>query len=252
MGFRYACCGTHRPATTSAERPSEGTAMHTQSRHDPPVASQNTPSGLSLSGMSSTAEGTAADEFIRRNRLVMGPGASDWTRDQSLAWFGMITAQQALFRGFGQAVEREHGLSPTALSLLGRLTDEPEHLLRISELSDAVGLSLSRTSRVVDGLEARGLVARVACPSDARATNAHLTKAGLALVRQAQATSEAWVQEHFFSRLDAGEVEALANLLGRFAAPGPSSVCGEAAESGGAHACEASATDCDAAADPCG
>ena len=82
-------------------------------------------------------------------------------------------------------------------------------------LARQAGLSLSRVSRLVDVLEARGLVERRPCAQDARAVEAHLTDSGLTLARAAQATHAASVQRRFFDALQPGELEVLADVFGR-------------------------------------
>jgi len=95
-------------------------------------------------------------------------------------------------------------------------------------LASQTGLSLSRVSRIVDALEGRGLIERRSCPADARATNAHLTPAGAELLGQAEGVHIAVVQERFFDRLSAEEVQTLAVVFARFA-PGTASACTEQA-----------------------
>lgn len=193
--------------------------------------------------MATATDTTAAEEFLRRNRHLMGPDAAAWTPDQAMAWLGLLLTHRVLSRGFGKAVESTAGLSPTALSLLGRLSEEPNGRLRTSALSDEVGLSLSRTSRVVDLLESHGLVQRASCPSDARATNVVLLDAGRALVAEAQSASSAWVHEHFLSRLTEEETASLASIFERFAVDHSASACStlaaepEADEACGGPAC---------------
>lgn len=166
---------------------------------------------------SPTADSTAAADLARRAEHVMGPGAASWSADQTVAWMGLLATHRHLTRGFSKAVEDTTGLSPTALGLLGRLHQADEAHIRISALADDIGLSLSRTSRVIDALEQRGFVARVQCPADARATNAVLTDEGRALILDAQATSNAWVREHFLEQLTPEETAALASVFERFA-----------------------------------
>ena len=119
----------------------------------------------------------------------------------------------------------------SAVELLGRLAAADERRLRLSRLAADTGLSLSRVSRIVDTLEARALVERRPCPSDARAINAHLTDAGLMLAREAQATHFADVQRRFFDHLEADEVALLARLFSRFAPRDANCVAGRAARS---------------------
>lgn len=176
--------------------------------------------------MAAPTTSTAAAELLRRNEHVMGPAAAAWTPEQTVAWMGLLGTHRHLTRGFAKAVEERTGLSPTALGLLGRLGQDEAGRIRISTLAEDIGLSLSRTSRVIDLLEQRALVKRVACPEDARATNAVLTDAGHAIIRDAQDASNAWVHEHFFAHVSEDEVAVLAGVFERFAGSSP---CDEAA-----------------------
>ena len=86
-----------------------------------------------------------------------------------------------------------------------------------SSRTSSTGLSLSRISRIVDTLEGRGLVERRAGASDGRVVEARLTDDGLALIRRAQASHFAAVQERFFAQLSGAEIETLAAVFARFA-----------------------------------
>lgn len=201
--------------------------------------------------MATTAPSTAAAELVRRNEHVMGPAAASWTPEQTVAWMGLLGTHRQLTRGFAKAVEDRTGLSPTALGLLGRLHQDEDGRMRISGLSEDIGLSLSRTSRVLDALEQRQLVARVQCPEDARATNAVLTDAGRAIIRDAQDASSAWVHEHFFAHVSEDELAVLAGVFERFTVASLTPC--EAAAGSAAAECPGAESPCDAAsADPCG
>jgi hypothetical protein len=62
---------------------------------------------------------------------------------------------------------------------LARLSDSPDHTMRMSELAEATDASLSRLSHLIKRLESRDLVRRERDPEDGRYTNAILTPAGL-------------------------------------------------------------------------
>jgi DNA-binding MarR family transcriptional regulator len=79
-------------------------------------------------------------------------------------------------------LQRDAGLSFIEYHALARLSEDPGHTLRMSELALLTNASLSRLSHLVKRLEARGLVRREADPTDGRFTNAILTKAGYALL----------------------------------------------------------------------
>ena len=169
-----------------------------------------------------TADTTAACAYVET-----ADGLRQWSRDSADAWVGMLQTHKELTREIDQELERKHGLGFSAVELLGRLAVAPERRLRLSDLAEHASLSLSRVSRLCDQLEGRGLVERRACPGDGRAVNAVLTDAGLAALREAQATHFAGVQERFFDRLDADEVATLARVFARFA-PGAAESCGAA------------------------
>src|SRR6266446_4483514 len=72
--------------------------------------------------------------------------------------------------------------SPNQYHTLVRLSEEPNHTLRMSELAMVSNQSLSRLSHLVKRLEARGLLRRETDTSDGRFTNAILTEEGHALL----------------------------------------------------------------------
>lgn len=152
------------------------------------------------------------------------PGRARWTDAQADAWIGLLETHKRLTRALEAELETTHGLSLSAVELLGRLAAAEGHQLRLSRLAGEANLSLSRVSRIVDVLEVRGLVRREACASDARAVEAHLTAAGLDLARAAQATHVESVRERFLERLEPGEAELLAAVFARFA-PDAAAAC---------------------------
>ncbi|MGD0199053.1 MAG: MarR family transcriptional regulator [Solirubrobacteraceae bacterium] len=151
-------------------------------------------------------------------------GCAQWHPIYGDAWVGLLQTHRQLTRELDAQLEAEHGLSLSGLELLARLASAPAHWLRLSALASQTGLSLSRVSRIVDALESRSLLERRPCPSDARAINAHLTTAGAELLGAAEQTHRAAVQQSFFDRLSATEVETLAAVFGRFA-PGAAAAC---------------------------
>lgn len=157
----------------------------------------------------------AIEQIAARAFHMMGPAAaSTWSTDEATAWECMIEVTRRLRRGAEELLERD-GLSISMLAILGRLTRAEGRVLRQTALADAMGLSLSRVSRVIDILQARELVERHTCPSDARATNVLLTPAGAELATAAQGHLHAYVQERFVGRLEPGEAATLATVFAR-------------------------------------
>jgi DNA-binding MarR family transcriptional regulator len=149
--------------------------------------------------------------------VVGDDGLSRWSDVHADAWIGLLETHKRLVRELDSELEGEYGLGLSTLELLGRLAAADGRQLRLSALAAEAGLSLSRVSRIVDVLERRELVQRRPCDADARAVEAHLTDAGLALARQAQASHFASVQSRFFNHLAPEELEVLGRVFGRFA-----------------------------------
>ncbi|HEY4897856.1 MAG TPA: MarR family transcriptional regulator [Solirubrobacteraceae bacterium] len=163
---------------------------------------------------------TTTKEDSRRTVYLMGDEiARQWTEDQRAAWSGFVAVSALLKRDHNRELEATHGLSISMVGLLGRLAAAEHHVMRLTDLAERTGLSLSRVSRIVDLLERRELLNRVRCPSDGRAINAQLSDEGLETARAAQTTLRNAVQRDFFDALDGQDVRALASafelLLGR-------------------------------------
>ena len=143
-------------------------------------------------------------------------GVAEWSERHAEAWIGLLETHKQLTRALDAELESRYGLSLSGLELLARLAAAPDRCLRLSALAAQAGLSLSRVSRIAVMLETRGLIERTPCSDDARAVEAHLTPTGLTLMREAQATHFASVQQRFFEALRPGELETLATVFGRF------------------------------------
>lgn len=137
-----------------------------------------------------------------------------------------MQTHRRLLREMDADLERRHGLSFTAFEVLIRLASDGERMLRLGDLAESAGLSLSRISRVVDQLERRQWVERRACSSDRRGVHAYLTYSGLQKLREAQESHFAGVEELFFSRLDEPEIAMLAEIFGRYAPEPPDDATG--------------------------
>lgn len=71
------------------------------------------------------------------------------------------------------------GLGVSEFEVLDRLSESREHKFRAQELADAVHLSQSALSRLIDRLVKNGLVERCLCGEDRRGIYVLLTEAGL-------------------------------------------------------------------------
>ena len=107
----------------------------------------------------------------------------------------------------------EHGLSLGEYEVLVRLSEAPEHFVRMTDLAADLHLSPSGITRRVDGLVRRGLVERKPCPSDRRGSNAVMTDDGWHLLEAAAATHVRGVRAHFIDQLSARQIANLEAAL---------------------------------------
>src|SRR3954462_6190451 len=156
--------------------------------------------------------------------VVGNDGLATWSDTHKDAWTGMLETHKRLTRALDAELESQYGLSLSGVEVLGRLAAANDRALRLSALASACALSLSRISRIIDTLETRQLVERRSSAADARAVEAHLTPAGLELVRAPQPSHFAAVNDRFFEQLSDDEIATLASVFGRFA-PSAASAC---------------------------
>jgi DNA-binding MarR family transcriptional regulator len=128
-------------------------------------------------------------------------------------WIRFLATHSAITRELEARLMGAHGLTLSDYDVLVQLARAPERKLRNIDLAKAVVLTRSGVTRLVDGLEKDGLVARASCPSDKRGTFVALTDSGLARLRAATSTHVASVRELFVERLGQGGVEQMDALL---------------------------------------
>ena len=114
-----------------------------------------------------------------------------------VAWRSFLTAHAALIN----QIERElleAGVVPLSwYDVLFALYDAPGQRLRMNELASAIVLSRSGLTRLVDRLEAEGLLIRERSASDRRGAFAVLTEKGIEAMRRAWPVYAKGINEHF-------------------------------------------------------
>lgn len=128
-------------------------------------------------------------------------------------WIRFLATHSAITRELEARLMGAHGLTLSDYDVLVQLARAPEHKLRNIELAKAVVLTRSGVTRLVDGLEKDGLVARSSCPSDKRGTLVSITDEGLARLREAATTQVEGVRELFVERLGNEGIEQMDALL---------------------------------------
>ena len=119
----------------------------------------------------------------------------------------VVTADMTAARGLGLS---DH-------MVLGTLRDAPDGRMRMKDLADASGVSVSGVTRIMIRLDGAGLTARVRSEPDARGAVAVLTPAGAELFEQACEIHLASVRRHIFDQLGDIDLVALTSVFARIA-----------------------------------
>lgn len=127
----------------------------------------------------------------------------------------LVESNAGLLLAAERRLDTATGLSVQWFEVLLRLVRTPGRRLRMSDLAAQTTLSASGLTRVVDRLEAAGLVRREACPSDRRGAFATLTDDGERRIAHAVPVHIEHMVEILEGTFAADELAALTGLLRR-------------------------------------
>ena len=135
--------------------------------------------------------------------------------DGLLAWRRLLTAQGRVTAAVDRDLEKAGALPLSWYDVLYALREAPDHCLRMHELADAVVLSRSGLTRLVDRLDNAGFVTRSPCPQDRRGQHAVLTPAGKVALTKTWPVYSKSIREHFARHFSDVEARRISALLGR-------------------------------------
>jgi DNA-binding MarR family transcriptional regulator len=128
-------------------------------------------------------------------------------------WRALMRIVKILPRDLDSDLMHGAGVSSSDYTTLMHLSEAPNRELRMSDLASATGLSASRMTRLVDDLQTRSLVTKVASSTDARGNVARLTPRGMAKLRAAWPVHLASVRSRFLDHMDAADVKLVASAM---------------------------------------
>ncbi|HEX4732768.1 MAG TPA: MarR family winged helix-turn-helix transcriptional regulator [Thermoleophilaceae bacterium] len=143
----------------------------------------------------------------------MAKAPSEPLSDRELAaWRGFLRTHARLLRHLDRQLIEEQGLPTSSYEVLLRLAEAPRGSMRMKDIAESLLLSRSGLSRVVDELERKGYVTREACASDARGTEAVITRSGRSAFRKAQTSHLRGVRAVFLDKLSDKQLQQLAEV----------------------------------------
>lgn len=134
-------------------------------------------------------------------------------QQQQRAWRSFLVGTTLLMDRLDRDLREQHNLSLPEYEILVRLSEAPEHRLRMAVLADAISHSRSRVTHTIARLEKDGLVSRQACPSDGRGVEAAITSAGIAALSEAAPTHVAGVRAYLVDLVGAEDFNAVGRVF---------------------------------------
>ncbi|WP_432028022.1 MarR family winged helix-turn-helix transcriptional regulator [Streptomyces sp. 1222.5] len=127
------------------------------------------------------------------------------------AFYGLVWAGTVMTERVDRALTKAHDLPVSWFEVMLWLASSPDPV-PASVLGNSTMLSRSQVSRVVDALQARGLVSRTPSARDARSVEISLTDEGHRLFERADATRREVLAPVFTDLLDEHDLEALGTV----------------------------------------
>jgi DNA-binding MarR family transcriptional regulator len=142
------------------------------------------------------------------------------TRPELVGLFAaVVRTSKTLQAALDADVEAHLGLSLPEVDVLLNLSWAADGKLRMSEISQCLLVNRTAVTRLVDGLEGRGLVARCPHEQDRRGVSASLTDAGRNVLVEATPLLECGLQRLIGARVGADEAALARATLERILAP---------------------------------
>ena len=135
------------------------------------------------------------------------------------AFGSLLSAHAVLVRELSAVLVASHGLTINDYGCLLLLSRSGEEGMRRIDLANALNLSPSGITRLLDRLEDQGLVGKGECKSDARVSYAILTDDGLSKLKEAAPGHVDDIERRLGAVLSDEEIKTLTELLGRLGNP---------------------------------
>jgi DNA-binding MarR family transcriptional regulator len=133
-------------------------------------------------------------------------------------WRALMRIVKSLPRHLDSDLVRSVGLTASDYTIIMHLSEAPSRELRMADLAVASGLSASRTTRLVDDLQSRGLVTKRSSSADGRSNIAKLTAQGMKKLKSAWPAHVASVRARVLNHIDASAVRPTVRALSAVAA----------------------------------
>ena len=139
---------------------------------------------------------------------MTAPNRIEWLRD-------LISLEIVLWDRINARLKAQHDLSLAFFESLYFIGRTPDGSLRIGDLARALRITVGATSKLVDRIEAAGLIRRELDADDRRASRVALTEDGRQKLAEASRTYEAELATALDAALSVDEQRQLHTLVSR-------------------------------------
>lgn len=146
--------------------------------------------------------------------VQVGAGPDDLSASHLAAFRALLETYRRLLPAI-EARQAVRDLPLNQYDVLVQLSEADGRAMRMQELAAAVLLSKSGLTRLVDRMEATGLVRRESAAQDGRGVRAVVTDRGMDALEAAVPAHRSDVIELFASHMSAEEADVVARVLGR-------------------------------------
>lgn len=133
--------------------------------------------------------------------------------EQQRSWRAYLVGTTLLMDRLDRDLRELHDLSMPEYEILVRLSEAPDHRMRMAQLAGSISHSRSRVTHTVARLEKDGLVTRSACASDGRGVEAVLTDEGLKRLEAAAPTHVEGVRQFLVDLAGAEDFAAVGRVF---------------------------------------
>lgn len=132
--------------------------------------------------------------------------------DELETWLALVGVFVRLPAELDRQLRRDSGMGHFEYQVMARLSDAPDHTLRMGTLASLAEGSLPRLSQTARRLEERGWISRMPDPADGRSTLATLTEAGMAKLEEAAPGHVEAVRTLVFDPLTKTQIQQLRTI----------------------------------------
>lgn len=135
------------------------------------------------------------------------------SQTEEVLWRSLMRLVVTLPRALGDDLVRAKGMTANEYTTLMHLSEAPNRELGITDVAAAAALSVSRMSRLLDDLQARGLILKRRSEADGRGNIACLTRQGFAALKSAYPEHLASVRRLVLDHINEADKVRMAGAL---------------------------------------